>query len=209
MSAACVPAGEAIAALTAFDEALPSTGADVVDTLDLLDRVGSAATVASGGAGYFGFVTGATLPAALGAAWMGAAWDQNAVRPVMSPVVAKLHDVTRGPGSSSCSGCRGHRRRVRHRGDGRERVGASRPLATHSSPAPDGTCSRMGCSARRRSTWWSANVPTRRCRSHSDSWVSVAGGSPWSLPTIKAGCEPTYCPRVHGPTLVCVEAGEV
>ncbi len=90
------PAGEAIAALTAFDEALPSTGADVVDTLDLLDRVGSAATVASGGAGYFGFVTGATLPAALGAAWMGAAWDQNAALPVMSPVAAKLHDVTRG-----------------------------------------------------------------------------------------------------------------
>lgn len=89
------PDGEALAGLAAFDEALPGRGADLDDTLRLLDRSGSPATVASGGGNYFGFVTGATLPAALGAAWLGAAWDQNGALPVMSPIAAKLHDVTR------------------------------------------------------------------------------------------------------------------
>ena len=87
------PSAEAVAALTAFDEPLPERGADPLDTLRLLDRVGAPATMASTGARYFGFVNGATLPVALGAAWLADAWDQNAALPVMSPVAATLHDV--------------------------------------------------------------------------------------------------------------------
>jgi glutamate/tyrosine decarboxylase-like PLP-dependent enzyme len=90
-----VPDEAALAGLAAFDEALPDQGCDPKEALDLLDRAGSAATVANTGSAYFGFVTGGTEPAALASAWLASAWDQNAALPVMSPVAAKLHDVVR------------------------------------------------------------------------------------------------------------------
>jgi glutamate/tyrosine decarboxylase-like PLP-dependent enzyme len=89
------PTPEAIAGLAAFDERLPESGTDVAETLRLLDTAGSPATVASTGGNYFGFVIGGVHPAALGAAWLADAWDQNAALPVMSPVAAQLHDVVR------------------------------------------------------------------------------------------------------------------
>jgi glutamate/tyrosine decarboxylase-like PLP-dependent enzyme len=90
------PDADAIDALSAFDEPLPEVGTDAADTIRLLDEVGGPATVASTGPSYFGFVIGGAHPAALGASWLADAWDQNAALPVMSPVAAKLHDVTRG-----------------------------------------------------------------------------------------------------------------
>ena len=89
------PDDAAVARLDSFDENLPPHGEPVDATLRMLDEVGGPATVASTGADYFGFVTGGTLPAALAAAWLTAAWDQNAALPVMSPVAAKLHEVVR------------------------------------------------------------------------------------------------------------------
>jgi glutamate/tyrosine decarboxylase-like PLP-dependent enzyme len=90
------PDAAALAGLAAFDEALPADGAPAAQTLKLLHAAGSPATMASAGAHYFGFVIGATLPAALGASWIAGAWDQNAALPAMSPVAARLHEVTRG-----------------------------------------------------------------------------------------------------------------
>lgn len=90
------PDDDAIAGLRAFVEPLPETGTDASDTLRLLDAIGSPATVATTGRRYFGFVNGATHPAAHGAAVLAGAWDQNAALPVMSPVAAALHEVVRG-----------------------------------------------------------------------------------------------------------------
>jgi glutamate/tyrosine decarboxylase-like PLP-dependent enzyme len=87
------PDDAALAGLAAFDEPLPDRGTDPAEVLRLLDAAGSPATVASTGASYFGFVIGGAHPAALASAWLGAAWDQNAALPVMSPVAAKLHAV--------------------------------------------------------------------------------------------------------------------
>jgi glutamate/tyrosine decarboxylase-like PLP-dependent enzyme len=87
------PEAHALEGLAAFDEPLPDGGADARATLQLLDAAGSPATMASTGAHYFGFVTGATYPVALGSSWLVSAWDQNAALPVMSPVAAALHDV--------------------------------------------------------------------------------------------------------------------
>ncbi len=92
---AAVPDPAAVAALTAFDEALPDAGLSAASTLALLDEVGTPATMASAGSHYFGFVIGATLPVALGASWLAGSWDQNGALPVMSPVGAKLYDVSR------------------------------------------------------------------------------------------------------------------
>jgi glutamate/tyrosine decarboxylase-like PLP-dependent enzyme len=90
------PTQAALTALSAFAEALPDVGADPATTLRLLHEIGGPATVASSGGRYFGFVTGATHPVALGSSWVAAAWDQNAALPVMSPVMARLHEVVRG-----------------------------------------------------------------------------------------------------------------
>ena len=89
------PDADALAALAAFDEALPDAGADALSTLRLLHDVGSPATVASTGGRYFGFVIGAAYPVAVASSWLLSAWDQNAALPVMSPLAAKLYDVVR------------------------------------------------------------------------------------------------------------------
>jgi len=88
-----VPDAAAIARLAELDVEMPRTGLAAADALRLLDDIGSPATVASNGPRYFGFVTGAALPVAQAAAWLGSAWDQNAALTVMSPVAACLNAV--------------------------------------------------------------------------------------------------------------------
>jgi glutamate/tyrosine decarboxylase-like PLP-dependent enzyme len=84
------PDAAAVARLAELDFALPAVGLSAADVLARLDTIGSPATVASNGPRYFGFVTGAALPVAQAAAWLGATWDQNAALTVMSPVAARL-----------------------------------------------------------------------------------------------------------------------
>jgi glutamate/tyrosine decarboxylase-like PLP-dependent enzyme len=90
------PSPFALADLAQFDEPLPDGPGDVCSVLDLLDRVGSPATVATAGGRYFGFVNGAALPVSVAAMWIASAWDQNVALRVMSPAAAALEDVALG-----------------------------------------------------------------------------------------------------------------
>jgi glutamate/tyrosine decarboxylase-like PLP-dependent enzyme len=87
------PGEAAVAALDDLDFALPAAGLTAPDVLRRLDETGSPATVASNGPRYFGFVTGGVLPVAQAAAWLGAAWDQNAALTVMSPAAERVSTV--------------------------------------------------------------------------------------------------------------------
>jgi len=88
------PSPAAIAALRAFDEALPAGPTDPADTLRLLDETGSPATMGMAGPRFFGFVIGGSLPVTLGANWLAGAWDQNAALYRATPGVAHLEQVT-------------------------------------------------------------------------------------------------------------------
>jgi len=88
------PDSAAVARLRELDFALPAAGLSPHDVLRRLDEIGSPATVASNGPRYFGFVTGGALPVAQAASWLGAAWDQNSALSVMSPVAARLNEVS-------------------------------------------------------------------------------------------------------------------
>jgi glutamate/tyrosine decarboxylase-like PLP-dependent enzyme len=84
------PDAAALDGLRVFDEPLPDGHGDAAETLRLLDEAGSPATVTSNGPRYFGFVIGASLPAAAAAERMMIAWDQCASAQANSPLAAML-----------------------------------------------------------------------------------------------------------------------
>ena len=90
------PAPEALAGLERLGGPLPEHPSPPEETIRLLDEFGSPATVSNAGGRYFGFVNGGSLPAALAANWLAAAWDQNAALAVMSPVAARLEEIALG-----------------------------------------------------------------------------------------------------------------
>lgn len=87
---AVFPDAKALAGLDRFDEPVPEGGRSDIETLRLLDEDGSPATLVSNGPNYFGFVIGATLPAAAAAERLMVAWDQCASSFDNSPVADVL-----------------------------------------------------------------------------------------------------------------------
>jgi len=89
------PSPSALEKLSRFDRPLQNEPVDATEILRELDEIGSPATVASAGGRYFGFVIGGSLPATLAVNILAGAWDQNAGLEVASPVGAALEKACR------------------------------------------------------------------------------------------------------------------
>jgi glutamate/tyrosine decarboxylase-like PLP-dependent enzyme len=85
--------GEAIEKLPTLGGPLTNEGQDPSYVLQLLDEIGSPATMATMGRRFFGGVIGGAFPVAVAAHWLADAWDQNACLYDFSPVAAHLEDV--------------------------------------------------------------------------------------------------------------------
>lgn len=87
------PTPDAMAGLQAFNEPMPAGPTDPAETLRLLDDIGSPATTAMAGRRFFGFVIGGSLPVALGANWIAGAWDQNSALYRATPSAAYIEQI--------------------------------------------------------------------------------------------------------------------
>jgi glutamate/tyrosine decarboxylase-like PLP-dependent enzyme len=93
---AVAPAAESVARLSEFDIPLPNEPATPEEVVRQLDEAGSPATMAMAGSRFFGFVIGGSLPAALAANWLAAAWDQNSALYNVTPATAELERIALG-----------------------------------------------------------------------------------------------------------------
>ncbi len=87
------PTAEAVRRLARLDIPLQHESLDPQRVLAELDELVSPATMATAGPRFFGFVIGGSLPAALAANWLAGAWDQNAGIYSVTPGVAHLEQV--------------------------------------------------------------------------------------------------------------------
>jgi len=87
------PDGAALAGLDALDVPLQDGPMSPDVVVEELDRIAAPATITIAGPRYFGFVNGGALPAALAANWLSTAWEQHGAFQVSSPASTVLERI--------------------------------------------------------------------------------------------------------------------
>ena len=93
---AVAPSPASISALSAFEEQLADAPVAPEMVIRQLDELGSPASMAMAGPRFFGFVIGGSLPVAVAANWLAAAWDQNAAFYSVTPAAAAVEQAALG-----------------------------------------------------------------------------------------------------------------
>ena len=75
------------------ENGFPFDGGDSIQIVEQLSELAARAIVATAGPRYFGFVVGGSLPVAMAADWLTAAWDQNAAFYAHSPLAAAAEQI--------------------------------------------------------------------------------------------------------------------
>lgn len=84
---------EAMEGMLALGGTMPAVGHPADAVLKALHEAGSPATTATMGGRFFGGVIGGSLPITVAAHWLADAWDQNACLSDISPISAYLEEV--------------------------------------------------------------------------------------------------------------------
>ena len=87
------PTREAVAGLAALDVSLQEAPIPAEDVVEELDRIAEPATLTISGPRFFGFVNGGSLPAAVAVNWLSTAWDQHGTFAATSPATTALERI--------------------------------------------------------------------------------------------------------------------
>ena len=199
--------------IDAFGGRLPTHGTDAADVIAELAERADPGLVAIPGGRFFGFVIGGTLPAALGADWLVSAWDQNSGSSALTPATVALERVAGewvcdllGLPADAAVGWVTGRADLQLRVPGRRaaRGAPTRGVGRH----PAGVARRATAAAGRRGAPPRVRRPGRPLRRiGSEELVVVRADDQGRM--IPAELESALAAGGDGPTVVCLQAGEV
>lgn len=87
------PSAAALARLAELDTPVPMAPTDPARVLAQLDDIVGPATMGMAGPRFFGFVIGGSLPVTVASNWLATAWDQNAGLATATPGVSRLEEI--------------------------------------------------------------------------------------------------------------------
>lgn len=87
------PTREAVAGLSALDVPLQNLPIPPEEVVDELDRIAGPATLTISGPRFFGFVNGGSLPATVAVNWLSTAWDQHGTFAATSPASTAVEQI--------------------------------------------------------------------------------------------------------------------